>query len=74
METELNIKAREELGRKLKTIREKKGYTQSELSELADINVNYYARIERGEVNFSFEKLYYIINALKIKSSEILPF
>lgn len=67
-------KTREDLGDKLRKVREKKDLTQQELAERADINVNYYARIERGEVNFSIDILRKIVKALGVKSSEILPF
>ena len=39
-----------------------------------NMNTNYYACIERGEVNPSLDKLYAIIKALGVKSSAILPF
>ncbi len=68
------IKAREEIGRKIKQARVAKELTQSELATLAGINENYFAMIERGEVNFTFDKLFKIIKALKVKSSQILPF
>jgi transcriptional regulator with XRE-family HTH domain len=74
METPDQIKAREEIGRRIKRVREEKKMTQLELAEKAGIAVNYFAMIERGEVNFTFDKLYRIIKALKIKSSQILPF
>lgn len=67
-------KIREELGHKLKQVRERKNLTQSELAERAGINANYYAKLERGEVNFSVDKLYEIVKALNLKSSDILPF
>lgn len=35
---------------------------------------NYYARIERGEENPSFEVIKGLTAALKIKSSDFLPF
>lgn len=62
------------LGVKLKKVREDKKLTQAELASKADINVNYYARIERGEENPSIDILERITKALKVKSSEILPF
>jgi transcriptional regulator with XRE-family HTH domain len=74
METPDQLKAREEVGRKIKQVREARKMTQLDLAERAGIAVNYFAMIERGEVNFTFEKLYRIIKALKIKSSQILPF
>jgi len=74
MENADQIKAREEIGRKIKQVRVAKELTQSELAVLAGINENYFAMIERGEVNFTFDKLFKIIKALKVKSSQILPF
>lgn len=67
-------KIRQEIGSKIKTIRETKRLTQAEVANSAGIKVNYFAMIERGEVNFTFDKIYRIIRALKIKSSQILPF
>lgn len=57
-----------DLGKKLKAFREKAGLTQAEVAESTDISVNYYARIERGEENPTYEVLHQIRKALKIKS------
>ncbi|MEX2012317.1 MAG: helix-turn-helix transcriptional regulator [Patescibacteria group bacterium] len=65
-------KSRKELGEKLRRVREQSGLTQAEVAEKADLHVNYYARIERGEENPSFEKLQGIMKALKIKSLDLL--
>jgi transcriptional regulator with XRE-family HTH domain len=62
------------LGSKLKKTRESKKFTQSEVARLAGIHVNYYARIERGEENPSFDVLYAIGTALKVKVAELFPF
>lgn len=62
------------MGQKLKQIREKKNMTQADVAIKANITINYYARIERGEENPSFEILKGLTVALKIKSSSILPF
>ena len=63
---------RKELGEKLKRVREQAGLTQTEVATKAGLNGNYYARIERGEENPSFEKLESIKDALKIKSLDTL--
>jgi len=63
---------RKELGEKLKRVREHAGLTQTEVATKAGLNGNYYARIERGEENPSFEKLESIKDALKIKSLDTL--
>ncbi len=65
-------KSRKELGEKLRKVREELDLTQAEVAEKADLHVNYYARIERGEENPSFEKLQGIMKALKIKSLDLL--
>lgn len=62
---------RKELGNKLKEARKKVGLTQAEVAEAAEVNTNYYARIERGEENPSFEKLNRIMKALKMKTLSI---
>jgi len=68
------VKIRKELGNNLKRIRKKKDLKQVEVSVDAGVNPSYYSKIERGEVNPSLEKVYRIIKALKIHSSDILPF
>ena len=74
MGTDPANKIAEELGKKLRKARERKELTQEEVAKMSGVSVNYYARIERGEVNSSVEKIRKIIVALGIKSSEILPF
>ena len=58
----------------LKKIRESKNLTQEELAVKAALSANYYAKIERGEINITYKTLEKIVTALKTKSSEILPF
>lgn len=72
MASDDNEKKRKGLGIKLKRVREQVGLTQAEVAKTARIHVNYYARIERGEENPSFEKLQGIMRALKIKSLDLL--
>lgn len=66
--------SQDQLGKNIKKARIKAKLTQAEVAQKADVHVNYYARIERGEVNPSIEILENIAKALKVKSSEILPF
>jgi len=72
MSVKKNEQSRVELGEKLRKAREKAGLKQSDVAEKAGINVSYYAQIERGEVNLSFDKLQSIIKVLKIKSLDIV--
>jgi transcriptional regulator with XRE-family HTH domain len=62
------------LGENIKKIRLEAKLTQKQVADKADMNVNYFARIERGEENLTFEVLEKIVKALKVKSSEIMPF
>lgn len=59
---------------RLKKTRLEKGLTQLEVAEKADLSTNYYARIERAEVSPSVDTLEKLVKALKIRSSDILPF
>lgn len=66
--------SQDQLGKNIKKAREKLGLTQAQVAEKAGIHVNYFARVERGEENPSVEVLEAISRALKVRSSEILPF
>lgn len=52
---------------KLKSARKKEGLTQLEVADKTGMDVTYYARIERGEINTSYDKLQKIAKVLKIK-------
>lgn len=54
-------------GTQIKDAREKMRLTQAQVAEKANMTVNYYAMIERGEVNPSFEKIKNIAKVLKLK-------
>lgn len=56
------------LGQRFKEAREKKKMTQAQVAKKAGMNTNYYAVIERGEINPSWETLKKIAEALDIKS------
>ncbi|MBA3724798.1 MAG: helix-turn-helix transcriptional regulator [Candidatus Levybacteria bacterium] len=59
--------SKKELAKILREAREKKGLTQADVAKKAKLNTNYYAVIERGEVNPSLETLSKILEALNIK-------
>ncbi len=65
---------RKEIGDNLKKARKRKGLEQIDVATIAGINRSYYGKIEKGLANPSIEKLYKIIRALDLKSSDILPF
>lgn len=68
------MNAQEKIGQNIKKARKKSGLTQIEVANKAELHPNYYARVERGEVLPSMDVLERIIKALKVKSSDILPF
>lgn len=59
------------LGKNLREARNKTHLTQAQVAEKAGIHVNFYARIERGEVDPSLDTLKTILKILKIKSTEV---
>ncbi len=62
------------IGRKLRKARLDQEMTQADVAIKAEISTNYYARIERGEVNPSIDVFEDIVKALKVKSSNIIDF
>jgi transcriptional regulator with XRE-family HTH domain len=66
--------SQKQFGRKLKKTRLDQEMTQVDLAVKAGISTNYYARIERGEVNPSIDVFEDIVKALKVKSSKIIDF
>lgn len=64
-------KARKELGEKFRASREQAKLTQQQVADVANVHVNFYARVERGEENPSFEKLQSIMKVLGIKSLDL---
>jgi transcriptional regulator with XRE-family HTH domain len=63
----IDTKNKKDAGDKLRDAREKLGLTQAEVAKKAKMTVNYYAMIERGEVNLTFDKIQSIVQALKLK-------
>ncbi len=67
-----NEKQRQKLGKILLDAREVAKLTQKQVAEASGVHTNFYARVERGEENPSFEKLQSIMQVLKIKSIDLL--
>lgn len=59
---------------KLRKYRLERNLKQVDVAEKADLNSNYYAKVERGEAVPSILTLKKICKALRVKSSDILPF
>ncbi len=67
MQTDSTGEVSKDLAEKIKTAREKLGVTQADVAKKAGMTVNYYAMIERGEVNLSSKKIDGILKALNLK-------
>lgn len=66
-----DTKSQKETGEKLREIRERKGLSQEEVAKASGMSASYYARIERGEENFTNSYIRAICKALNIKLSEV---
>lgn len=62
----------EELGQRLRTAREKKGFTQQELADLSHVSVKHIAGIEKGVKNPSFEILRALASVLEISLDTLI--
>lgn len=62
---------KKELGKKIKSIRVNRGYTQEKLSEMADISQRALSSIELGENFVTAETLDKLLAALEITSEEL---
>lgn len=61
------------MGRKIRKIREDKGYSQEEFAAIAEFDRAYYGAIERGERNVSAINLIRIAKHLKVEVGELFP-
>lgn len=59
------------LGRRIRALRNMKGWTQEELGKEADVNYKFIGEIERGRQNPSLNVLYKIATAMQIDMSEL---
>lgn len=71
MEIDNSNKLNKSIGKQLREAREKLHLTQSEVTKNTDITTNYYAQMERDEVNPSVEKVQMVKKILKIKEIKI---
>ena len=71
METNIRLK----LGKKIKELRNKRGYTQDKLSEVANIDYKYVQRIEgNNPPALKIDTIEKIAKALKVKPARLLEF
>jgi transcriptional regulator with XRE-family HTH domain len=58
----------------LSKIRKEQRYTQREVAELAGLNPNYYAKVERGNGMPSLKTIHKLAKALKVTATDIVGF
>ncbi len=61
------------LGKRIRTLRRKRTFTQEELGEKAGLSYKFVGEIERGEVNPSLDSLVRIANSLDVKVGDLFP-
>lgn len=64
----------EKFGQKMQKVRKGAGISQEELAAKLAMHRTYIGMIERGERNPTIRTLYKIAKALKVLSSDLLPF
>jgi transcriptional regulator with XRE-family HTH domain len=65
---------KKEVGKKVKTLRLEKGWSQEKLALMSDLDRTYIPSIEAGKRNISICVIEKIANALKITPMELLNF
>jgi transcriptional regulator with XRE-family HTH domain len=60
------------VGQRIRHYREKQGWSQEKLGEIADLDRTYVGRIERGEKNIGLENLVRLARVLGVRTSRLL--
>ncbi len=60
------------LGLKVKNLRESSGLTQEKLADECGVDIRTIQRIEKGEFGFGLPILFALLEALKVKPSQLL--
>lgn len=61
-------------GKVVRTLRERKGYSQEEFADLVETERSYYGGIERGQHNLTLQKIERIIKALGMRWSSFFKY
>ena len=64
----------DQISENLSRIRKEQRYTQREVAELAGLNPNYYAKVERGDGMPSLKTIHKLAKALRVTATEIVGF
>lgn len=62
---------RKAFGKRIRELRKKKGYSQEELADRADLHRTYIGSIERGEQNVSLDNIAKIARALSTRIADL---
>jgi len=65
---------REQLGRRIRDLRKKRGLTQERLAEAASVDVKYLGNIERGRENPTIGTLEKLATTLSVKMQQMFDF
>jgi transcriptional regulator with XRE-family HTH domain len=63
---------RRRLGKRIRRLRDQKGWSQEEFAHSCEVNRSYMGRIERGELNLTLETARKVANGLGISVSALL--
>jgi transcriptional regulator with XRE-family HTH domain len=63
-----------QLGRRIRTLRQKQGWTQFEMSERLGIDRSYLAEVETGKIEVCLRNLALIAQAFGLKAWQLLKF
>jgi transcriptional regulator with XRE-family HTH domain len=61
------------IGKRIRAIREKRGYSQEDFAAAAQLGRSYAGRVERGEQNISMQNLIQIALTLVVEVGEFFP-
>lgn len=61
------------IGKRIRAIREKRGYSQEEFAAAAQLGRSYAGRVERGEQNISMQSLIQIALTLDVEVGKLFP-
>lgn len=61
------------IGKRIRAIREERGYSQEEFAAAAQLGRSYAGRVERGEQNISMQSLIQIALTLEIEVGQLFP-
>jgi len=68
------VNTKELIGNRIKELRKKKGLSQEQLSERAEITPNYLSRVERGTENPTLDMFMRLVDALEVEMWELFDF